>query len=447
MIKNDTYSHEKHSICNFENADSTDINVYKERCKQLEEELTETRSSFYSFQETSRELEDALEQELEYMEKQYQTLTEKNVLLQTEIQRLKSKYEQSLNENTSSTLAMQQEIETLRETDRLIKSKMVDLELNNDAMEHKERIIQSSFENLEIKYNKIIEENAFLEAKLASRESLEIDNQRLKDELRDVYLELSLTKKKLEQVETEKKKMASRALLLRPARRLPNLSSIQMEMSTKDSTLGDKKTTNENDNISSKVLTEETDKQYAKSYSIEVMQEMSNHVKNFGLHLQSCRILMKPLASHTVLPNSHVSPIVAYKSNNSPNQMTETSKQLHDQSVSSPSDIQNVKTFLKNSLSKSARHSIGGLSLTYSTKLKSSVNKTTYETLDISPSKTTACEILDNSKYKTSNPFQLFSIKKKAFENVPMKSSKRQTLSSQIPVSKELLKQKSSDIS
>ncbi|KAG5518330.1 hypothetical protein PMAC_003127 [Pneumocystis sp. 'macacae'] len=82
--------HEKYDISDLNHRDLTNIDSYKERCKELEKALIETRSALDDFQITSKELEDALEQELEHTEKQYQELKEKNLSLQKEIERWKA---------------------------------------------------------------------------------------------------------------------------------------------------------------------------------------------------------------------------------------------------------------------------------------------------------------------------------------------------------------------
>src|SRR5271170_4659893 len=54
-----------------------------------------------------------------------------------------------------------------------------------------------------MKYNKATEEVALMQAELASSETLKIENQRLKDELRDLKEEWSLLKEKVQQQENQ----------------------------------------------------------------------------------------------------------------------------------------------------------------------------------------------------------------------------------------------------
>jgi hypothetical protein len=60
------------------------------------------------------------------------------------------------------------------------------------------RVIKSSLEDIQSKYDKATEEVALLQAEVASAETLRIENQRLKDELRDLKEEWTLLKEKVQ---------------------------------------------------------------------------------------------------------------------------------------------------------------------------------------------------------------------------------------------------------
>jgi len=57
-------------------------------------------------------------------------------------------------------------------------------------------VVKSSLEDIQSKYDKATEEVALLQAELASSETLRIENQRLKDELRDLREEYAILKEK-----------------------------------------------------------------------------------------------------------------------------------------------------------------------------------------------------------------------------------------------------------
>jgi NUDE protein, C-terminal conserved region len=59
-----------------------------------------------------------------------------------------------------------------------------------------DRVVKSSLEDVQSKYDKATEEVALLQAELASADTLRIENQRLKDELRDLKEEFTLLKEK-----------------------------------------------------------------------------------------------------------------------------------------------------------------------------------------------------------------------------------------------------------
>ncbi|KAG5518331.1 hypothetical protein PMAC_003128 [Pneumocystis sp. 'macacae'] len=321
---------------------------------------------------------------------------------------------------------MQREIETLKETHKSI------------------RVVQSSFEDLETKYNKLLEENAFLEAELAIQKSLEIDNQRLKDELRDTYLELSLTKEKLEQVQAEKEEMASKVLLWHHAHRPPNTSVIQT-LPTTNATLEQKKATN-NDQISipSMIPASITNEKHNQPYSIKVMREMSKRVKNLESRLHSCRMLVKPLSSRQIQYNSSL-PIMAPKLNNHHDKTSETAE-LSCHQPTSPSNLQYTQSSQKNASTQNTKPLFNNPSSTHLYKSKVPVNKITSKTSEPFSFKENRCETFSDIKSSINMSFRRFSIKKMAFEGNPMKSPKREAIPSTMLTPKEEHKKRMSGI-
>ena len=106
---------------------------------------------------------------------------------------------------------MQKEIDALREAQKLIQSRLREMEMSNDDMERNDRylcsreaannrVVKSSLEDIQTKYDKATEEVALLQAELASAETLRIENQRLKDELRDLKEEYAVLKEKAQRV-------------------------------------------------------------------------------------------------------------------------------------------------------------------------------------------------------------------------------------------------------
>jgi hypothetical protein len=102
---------------------------------------------------------------------------------------------------------MQREIDALRDAQKLLQQRLREMEMSNDDMERNDRyvtlknlshdrVVKSSLEDIQAKYDKTTEEIALLQAELASAETLRIENQRLKDELRDLKEEWTLLKEK-----------------------------------------------------------------------------------------------------------------------------------------------------------------------------------------------------------------------------------------------------------
>ncbi|GAA5827208.1 hypothetical protein JCM3770_000324 [Rhodotorula araucariae] len=92
---------------------------------------------------------------------------------------------------------MQHQLESLRQSDSFLRAKLRDIELDNDDLEKSDREKDSSLHDLETRYNKALERIALLEQDLVNKAHLEEHVQRLKDDLRDVNEELSITRMQL----------------------------------------------------------------------------------------------------------------------------------------------------------------------------------------------------------------------------------------------------------
>lgn len=87
---------------------------------------------------------------------------------------------------------MQQELERLRGSEKALRGKLRDIELDNDDLEKSERAISSTLSDVESRYNRAIERTALLEQELVDKARLEEELQRTKDELRDNVEELAV---------------------------------------------------------------------------------------------------------------------------------------------------------------------------------------------------------------------------------------------------------------
>ncbi|EEH49246.2 uncharacterized protein PADG_05326 [Paracoccidioides brasiliensis Pb18] len=175
------------------------IAYYKSQYEQLEAELAD-------FQSSSRELEVELEKDIEASEKRERKLKEKLESAGYEAEEWKaSRLSLSKTEANSAQSALQKEITTLRDGNRTLQLKLRDIEVANDDFERQARNTTSSLEDLESKYNVSIERGVLLEEEIKNgeqeRESLRIENQRLRDELSDLKIEVHIIQEKLRKSE------------------------------------------------------------------------------------------------------------------------------------------------------------------------------------------------------------------------------------------------------
>ncbi|OJK03426.1 nuclear distribution protein NudE [Aspergillus aculeatinus CBS 121060] len=173
---------------------SDQLAYYKAQYEQLEAELSE-------FQASSRELEAELEKDIEASEKRERQLKERLENLRYEIDDWKSRYKQAKSEASAAQNTLQKEITKLRDGNRTLQLKLRDIEVANDDYERQARHTTSSLEDLEQKYNMAIERSVLLEEEVKNgemeRESLRIENQRLRDELSEQRVEAEILSEKL----------------------------------------------------------------------------------------------------------------------------------------------------------------------------------------------------------------------------------------------------------
>ena len=184
-----------------------ELDYYKKQYEQLETDLAD-------FQASSKELEEQLERDVENAEKNERKLKEQIEKVKYEAEEWKTKHQQSKTESNSAQNALQKEITTMRETNRSMQLRLRDTEVMNDDYERQARNTESSLEDMESKYNVAIERSVLLEGELKNseqdRETLRIENQRLRDELGDLKVESEITLEKLRQADKTVERLRSR---------------------------------------------------------------------------------------------------------------------------------------------------------------------------------------------------------------------------------------------
>ncbi|CAB4438613.1 unnamed protein product [Rhizophagus irregularis] len=230
--------------------------------------------------------------------KKYKELKAKNESLIRDSEEWKRKYLNAQTEANENQRQMQRELDSLRNLQEEFVVKTRDLEINCDDLERNERAATSSLLDLENKYNKAIERNVILENELEGKNSLIEQVQRLKDELKDVHIELAILKNKQDgdlgppRPSSEPVSPPKKEIYNPPA---PQPSQV------------------------SQVSTTNTGRLDQNSNTVKMVQEMVGRVKSIEARLVSCRSLVSPLLApppsySTTMPLASQSPPPSPKS-------------------------------------------------------------------------------------------------------------------------------------
>ncbi|KAK0478513.1 hypothetical protein IW261DRAFT_1483860 [Armillaria novae-zelandiae] len=170
---------------------------WRAKYNEVADMLAETRTELDDFHLASKELEAELEDELQRTEKAQQDLKVKVARAETERDEWKSKFMTLQTNHNTTTTSLQRELDKLRQDYQQIKVQLRELEMGNDDLERTERAVSSSLADAEAKYSRALEEKILLEHELLDKANLEEQCQRLKDELRDANIEVSVLKDQL----------------------------------------------------------------------------------------------------------------------------------------------------------------------------------------------------------------------------------------------------------
>ncbi|KAF7969219.1 hypothetical protein HWV62_27925 [Athelia sp. TMB] len=170
---------------------------WRSKYNEVADMLAETRAELDEFHASSKELEDELIKEIDRTEKAQQDLKLKVARTETEREDWKSKFMSLQTTHNTTTTSLQRELDKLRQEYQKIKVQLRELEMGNDDLERNERAVSSSLADIEAKYSRALEEKILLEHELLDKANLEEDTQRLRDELRDANVEISILKDQL----------------------------------------------------------------------------------------------------------------------------------------------------------------------------------------------------------------------------------------------------------
>ncbi|XP_066293222.1 nuclear distribution protein nudE-like 1 isoform X3 [Branchiostoma lanceolatum] len=169
-----------------------EIKYWKGLALELRQSVKDARDELDEFQEESRELEAELEAQLEQVEGKNRDLQNSCQRLQMEVESLKEKLEICQRESHQQITQLQDDLAQTTGMKEEMAKYIRELEQINDDLERAKRATVVSLEEFDGRLNSAIERNAFLESELEEKDQLMETIQRLKDEARDLRLELNV---------------------------------------------------------------------------------------------------------------------------------------------------------------------------------------------------------------------------------------------------------------
>ncbi|KAJ2338648.1 NADH:ubiquinone oxidoreductase, partial [Coemansia sp. RSA 2618] len=142
----------------------------------------------------SSELEAELEQEIRHLEKANTDLRTKNERYKLELDDLKSKYHEVELKSGKELESIERELHYVRSQQELYQSRTRELEQDNDDLERERRAANSTMRSMEMRLSQANETNAKMLGEVEAKKLLADEVQRLKDEVRDMNLELNIAR-------------------------------------------------------------------------------------------------------------------------------------------------------------------------------------------------------------------------------------------------------------
>jgi len=169
-----------------------------EKLAEKERELKELQEEFDEFQASSKELEAEISADLDKAEEQLEAEKRENERLREQKDSIQTKLSEEKRELVDDLEKLKSELAAERKAHADLKKKHQALEQQNDQLERKEREQGSQVETQQGELEEVIEQKVMLETKFEETvEEGREKEQRLRDEIRDLSSELSVTKAKL----------------------------------------------------------------------------------------------------------------------------------------------------------------------------------------------------------------------------------------------------------
>ncbi|KAJ1726475.1 NADH:ubiquinone oxidoreductase [Coemansia biformis] len=160
----------------------------------LRDQLENKEVELAEYMAESSELEAELESEIKRVEAANAELRAKNERYKFEIAELKEKYQSAQLKAGEDLESIERELQFVRSQQEYYKSRTRELEQDNDDLERNERAAKSTLQAMETRLSRAMEENSHLLGEAETKKMLADEVQRLKDELKDLNLELNIVR-------------------------------------------------------------------------------------------------------------------------------------------------------------------------------------------------------------------------------------------------------------
>lgn len=249
----------------------SEITFWKQKAMDLKAQLEDTQRQFEEFQDDSRALEGELEQQLEVVEAKKADVSLRLERALSELTDLKEKLSKSRELSRGEISKLEQQVQQAHEREQHLKQRIRVLEQTNDDFERIERVTTTSLSEIEQRYNHMVERAILLEQELEDKQRMQVEIQRLKDEMRDMDLELQILRSKYAQ------NQSSNHMHVDQEKTLPTNSAPLEFAPSSEATSHSKANGNWN------------------SSSTAIVQEMLSRVKTLERRLSTCRTVVRPL--------------------------------------------------------------------------------------------------------------------------------------------------------
>ncbi|KAJ2892082.1 NADH:ubiquinone oxidoreductase, partial [Coemansia aciculifera] len=176
------------------NSPEEELEYWRSTTFELRDRLMDREDALADFQVQSAELEMELEKEINRLEATNSELRAKYDKCNYELESLKEKYQRAQLKAGEDLASIERELQFVRSQQEFYKSRTRELEQDNDDLERNGREVKSSMQAMESRLNRAMEHNSTLMGEVQTKKILVDEVQRLKDELKDLNLELNVVR-------------------------------------------------------------------------------------------------------------------------------------------------------------------------------------------------------------------------------------------------------------